>query len=320
MRIRFAIGFFALFAFAFFDTGFARAQQCELKRYISLDMHESPSGDILVEVMIEHTPRLMIVDTGGVVSEVAENVANELKLPQREIPPDTLIYGVDGTRMKQYVTVHALDAGIIHSDKWVALMAPANPDWTAQNIAGVLAPDFLKNFDLEFDFAAKKLNLFSQDHCEGQVVYWANESTSIPFDLSEEGHINITLSLDGEELRGALDTGATITTLLAPKAHALFGIDENSPGVVHEPDGSLSHVQLHTLNVAGITVQNPTIYLLPDAVNSAYMSEMGTSFFAADVQKRLGPQMLLGTNVLRKLHLYIAYKEHKVYATAVDAH
>ena len=30
--------------------------------------------------------------------------------------------------------------------------------------------------------------------------------------------------------------------------------------------------------------------------------------------------VLLGVSVLRRLHLYIAYKEHKLYVTAAGAH
>jgi hypothetical protein len=32
------------------------------------------------------------------------------------------------------------------------------------------------------------------------------------------------------------------------------------------------------------------------------------------------PHLMLGLNVLRKLHLYIATDEHVLYATAADAH
>ncbi len=31
-------------------------------------------------------------------------------------------------------------------------------------------------------------------------------------------------------------------------------------------------------------------------------------------------QLTLGMNVISKLHIYVAYKEHKVYVTAADAH
>jgi hypothetical protein len=52
-------------------------------------------------------------------------------------------------------------------------------------------------------------------------------------------------------------------------------------------------------------VSYPDIVLIPDRE-----SKVGAS----------GPKMLLGMNVLRHLHLYIAYGEHKLYVTPATAH
>ncbi len=38
--------------------------------------------------------------------------------------------------------------------------------------AGALAGDFLSLYDVEMDFAGRKLNFFSKDHCPGHVLYW----------------------------------------------------------------------------------------------------------------------------------------------------
>ena len=293
------------------------AEQCGLKRYVSLDMHEDADDQILVEITIAHTPRLMIVDTGGATSALSEDVVNELKLPKKQIA-GIYFYGGDGSKMTNFVDAD-LDIGAMHASKWSFLVMRPHPSWAARHVAGLLGPDILGKFDLDFDFAANKLNLFSPDHCEGQVVYWTNAFSVIPFELSEEGHIDISLSLDGKDTRGIVDTGANVTTMLAPQAHQLFGIDQSSPGVEgNETSGY--HIQFHSLTIAGVTVQNPVIHLLPNSANLAYIRDMGLSLHQTGAQTRLGNQMLLGTNVLRHLHAYVAYREHKIYVTAADAH
>ncbi len=38
------------------------------------------------------------------------------------------------------------------------------------------------NYDVDFDFAVGKFNLFSKDHCDGQVVYWTRSPVAVvPF-------------------------------------------------------------------------------------------------------------------------------------------
>ncbi len=42
------------------------------------------------------------------------------------------------------------------------------------HVVGVIGTDLLGKFDVDLDIAHKKLNLFSPDHCKGQVVYWTH--------------------------------------------------------------------------------------------------------------------------------------------------
>jgi predicted aspartyl protease len=289
-----------------------------LKRYASLEMQQDPDGQVLVEVMVDQTPRWMLVDTGGATSELTEEVVNELHLKETQIAQGLFIYAADGSQLTHWATVPTLEIGLAHFNGRKLLASPPSPSWAARHIAGVLAPDILSKFDLDFDFQQKKLNLFSQDHCEGKVVYWSGSYAVMPFELSEDGHIKLDLSLDGKRLRGVLDTGANVTTLLAPEAHALFGIDKDSPGVTGDGPNDL-HVQLHELSIGGVSVQNPDIHLMDDAADRAYRNEMGLGLHELGVQSSLMPKMLLGTNVLRHLHLYVAYQEHEIYVTAAEA-
>ena len=76
------------------------------------------------------------------------------------------------------------------------------------------------------------------------------------------------------------------------------------------------------LQLGGVAVQHPMIDIVPDQMDSSFkMAHSEKSRDDPIYGEEMKPEDLsLGMNVLSKLHLYIAYKEHKIYATAADAH
>jgi len=90
---------------------------------------------------------------------------------------------------------------------------------------------------VEFDFVARKMNLFSQDHCPGRVVYWTHQgfgelSFQMPSGpISISNHIKLKTILDGHELSTVVDTGSTFSWLRQEAAIQIFGIDKNSMDV-----------------------------------------------------------------------------------------
>ncbi len=196
----------------------------------------------------------------------------------------------------------------------------------------MLSPDFLSLFDVEFDFAAKKMYLFSQDHCPGKVVHWTRDGyAELPFQytggpIGITPHIRLRMTLDGHEVSTNVDTGAAGSTISRRSASLIFGVDETSPGVVKSQYWSdqfpVYRKQFASLALGGLAVQNPQVDILPDLEEKAF--RMAHSERSRDDpiygSKLEGEEFTLGMNVLSKLHVYIAYKEHKIYITSVDAH
>jgi predicted aspartyl protease len=177
---------------------------------------------------------------------------------------------------------------------------------------GLLAPDLLRNFDVELDFAGGKLNLFHHHPCDGRAVYWASSFAVMPFDDTHDGHIRVPVTLDGEDTHAIVDTGATFTDITMGSVKVLFGLDENSTGMEKASKSLGGHgsvIENYTypfksLTVGGVTVAHP-IVMIGEAGNSLKGNQA---------------KMLLGLSILRKLHIYIAYKENKLYFTGADAH
>src|SRR5262249_21782194 len=136
------------------------------------------------------------------------------------------------------------------------MIAPSRTD-IDPSTSGTVGSDILRNFDLDFDFANKKFNLFSPEHCVGQVVYWTSGGAArIPFRFDTQHRIQFTMKLDGKDVDAVLDTGNPVSHLSKPIASRLFDVDETSQGTEPGDDGGKPgfHHRFSTLTVGGVTV------------------------------------------------------------------
>ncbi len=283
-------------------------EDCKLIREASLDLASDPSGRIDVPASVGGHTLSMLVDTGGVLTMLTDSSVDRLGLSRAAIPAARIeMFG--GTQIKHFVEIRDFSLGGVKMDRAEFLVLP--DDRSAVGVDGLLAPDVLTNFDVDFDFANAKLNLFSPDHCHGRVVYWSQTAAqaTLPVELDRTDHILIHLRIDGEDIRAVVDTGASATVLSLEKAEDMFNLTEASPGMKRlAPPGvqkSAYRYPFKLLDLDGVAVNNPDIILVPDDV-----SHLGD----------MGPQMILGMNVLRQLHLYVAYRENNLYVTAAGAH
>jgi predicted aspartyl protease len=277
----------------------ADSESCKLGRYATLPITVDDAGGVTVPLKVEDQEQNMLIDTGGVFSMLTEDTAARLKLRPEVITMGWMkMFG--GRKLYHYVVAHSMEiAGARVRDREFMLLPN---DFLPPGVDGILGPDILQVFDVDFDFAASKVGLFSHDHCEGKVVYWTHDPhAQIPFKLDEGRHIKIDLQLDGQEVPAILDTGSSRSLMSLDTAVDLFKID---PAVVSK---NHNHYPFKMLTLQGVTVNNPDIILVPD-----------------DKSKIMGgyrqPKLILGMGILRQLHLFIAYKEHNIYVTAATAH
>jgi len=173
---------------------------------------------------------------------------------------------------------------------------------------GILGTDILGKFDLSIDFGRHLLDLLSQDHCPGRTVYWPERPIFVvDFVFDASGHIAFDVKLDGKEVPAILDTGATHSALSAFLARRRFDVtvgDTNTPITGNLNGDQRLDTGTHRfrlLEFQDIQVHDIDITIIPDVV--AAHGERDT----------MG--IILGMDVLRHMHLYIAYKEKKLYIT-----
>lgn len=272
-------------------------ENCKLQLAASLPF-TLQNGHVRITASVNDVPRHFIIDTGGLLSTVTQKVAEEQKLKTRPIDEDIKIHGLGGGRIERYAVADTLTFAHLKANNVHLLMIADSGDGED----GLIAPDYLRNFDLEFDFAARTLNLFRPHRCADHVVYWSSPYVVLPLDINDRGHIQVPVTLDGQEMRAFLDTGAPGTLIGARTAAAKFQIapsDMSGIGLGGVSGGVTGAAQqlFHTLQLGGLTINNPPLLVTEN--ESGWRSEH------ADI--------LLGLHELSRLHLYIAYREKKLY-------
>jgi predicted aspartyl protease len=299
----------------------AAARECgPLKQLASTKMLMQGKYRPLLEVSLNGTPKHFLVDTGGGYTSVTPRTANELHLAvQNEATP---IYNASGVASQGFTKIDSIEMGGMKTKDVYLRVWPSNI-----GADGLIAPDVMKNYDVEMDFAGKKMNYFLPDHCPGKVVYWPHtDAAQVSINLVDKAHIRVPVTLDGKSLLAVIDTGATNTVITTKMGEEAFGLKPGSPDM--KPAGNLNGdpnlaSYTHTfgsLTLDGIGIKNLDIVAVPDRVTEnspkyRYSQYGGTMF----IQKRMeAPDIVLGMDVLKHLHLYFAFKEGELYVTSAD--
>jgi hypothetical protein len=216
--------------------------------------------------------------------------------------------------------------GAMHGGKVDMLVTPgpyaADPD-----VAGVLGVDLLGNFDVELDFAAHKVNLFTSGTCAAGP---GPAFTALKMDMGDPAsdsratyRFTTTMMLDGQPLAVAIDTLATAMRLKFDVAKARFGLTESAPGVTPLPargdsDRKAYAYPFKSLTASGISIDNPRIVLTGDSdavpCNGATHPRLGAlpGMHGSFTCRSVG-DMTLGVHWMRKMHWYFAYKAGTIY-------
>ncbi len=306
-------------AFAAF-CNIAQAADCKpLQILNTIKLESADDGDkIIVPVTINGTPEKFVLDTGGYTTQLGHKTASALGLKEEE-NMDAL-FDAYGHASRNSVTVDALGLGRMTARKIDVRISPL-PNLEDSNVAGLLSTNLFLLYDIDLDFGAGRLNYFSQDHCDGKVAYWPERPVAIiPFTL-EGWHITIPVTVDGHSLKALIDTGSSITVMTDAAATEKFGISLGSDDTplkdASKSDPLLKYYshKFGNLSFEGLTVANPNIIIMTDRMGS------GQPAFKSSIRGALNDpynrikreELIIGMNVLKHLHVYIAYKEKKLY-------
>lgn len=314
---------------AFGAVAQASADCGQLTMITSVDMHIGGDGRVYAPVKLNGVAKSMLVDTGGFFTEITPDAVAELNLGTRHTALEIIGVAGDTTSIAANAS---FQLGNLKASSMDFMVMPNNhllSDDVA-DAAGIIAPSLLRNYDVDFDFAGKKFNLLSQDHCDGKVVYWPADAVAVvPMAINADGHIEFQVKLDDKPLTAILDTGATNTVLNLEVAQDAFGIhagDATTPENGHLNGSTTAKTYTHrfkSLALEGIAIGNPTLDLIPDLLRNKIRDPRdtvsGDTRIRNPARKTTLDDMIVGMDVLHRLHVYIAYKEKRLYITPAAA-
>ena len=276
---------------------------------------------ILVPITLNGVEKKFLFDTGGAFSAISQAAVKELGIPQYHSNYRTSdLYGEDSD---SFVQVHEVILGKAKNNG-VQLQVMGNFGHAEDQVPfdGILASGIFLHDDIDLDFGAERVNFFSTDHCDGKVVYWPHQVLSVVPIKMEQSHIDVPVTLDGHPLRAMIDTGATFTSINLARAREKLNFSPDSPSAGDAPKDSPERQiyprRFSNLSFDGVTVRNPLVIVQPLQFGGGKTDDatLGSRAEHEDDQaNRLGADMIIGMDILRHLHIYIASREAKLYVT-----
>jgi predicted aspartyl protease len=284
------------------------AKPCQLQEIASLDITTESGGHISVAGEINGRSGNFLIDTGAISDILSASVAHDLGM--RISRANGWMSMLGGIKLNEYVTADTFKIGRLVGERRPFVLAPAN--LLGQGDIGLIGPSTLVNYDVEIDFAKGKLNLFQPSECSAHPIYWTHDpAAAAPITLDDVRHIVVPVSINGKNVKAIVDTGAGHSIMDIDAASDVMDIDKTDPRFKPLGDVMMNHragdegykFPFPALTFEGIAVQSPDILIIHDA------------------QMHKGePTMILGMNILRHLHMYIAYQKRLLFLTGAEAH
>jgi hypothetical protein len=132
----------------------AGAEDCHLQQLASLNITETPSGDLLVPVSVAGTPRIFQVDLGAAFSAISDSSANTLSLKREPMPIPHRLSSVVIYHQSAPTIAHApLELGNLRAEAELVVATPVG-EWTP-SADGVLGLD-IANPRCRIGYSAQK--------------------------------------------------------------------------------------------------------------------------------------------------------------------
>ncbi|HEY1632030.1 MAG TPA: hypothetical protein VGF56_12000 [Rhizomicrobium sp.] len=284
----------------------ASADDCRLTQVASLDATWTPSGDFVVPISIEGKTKMVTIDVAGFKSGLRVSTIAELGLKHTAMNPNYRIQMVTNEAVTYEALAEPVGLGGLGIHRMKFLAAP--DDTFPTGVDGTVSMDILGNYDVEIDPAHMKVNLFAQDHCPGQVVYWTKApAAAIVMRSTEWEHTLFMADLDSHPVTTSLDTTSARSYVVYHQAAPVFGWKSGGDPVPNEAlpgdTGDYSPLFKHLI-LNGVDITNPKIVIqkFPEGYTTGETIPLW-----------------LGMNILRKFRLFLSSKDHMIYLTAANA-
>jgi predicted aspartyl protease len=268
-------------------------ERCAAAPVASLPLRQQ-DGHLLVEVEVNARKAVFLLDTGGVTTIISTRMGSRLGLLSRPIAPRVDVRDAGGVRADRYITIRSIMLGAHRITPRNYMIADLR-----EGIDGLLAPDLLRAFDVDLDFAGERMDLYASGACAGTPPGAGDFSSVTMPDGGSARRMRIEALLDGRPVLATLDTGARQSYVAASAAQEFFGVGmRGEAGRARGIFGGQVAVTPHdfaALQIGDIVWKSPRLNLASP--------EHGFD----------GAPILLGLQQLQGLRLFAAYSENRLY-------
>ncbi len=331
-------------------TGARAEVNCGLTQLASLPLTQTSNGMLAIPVTIDGAVEQFVVSINQPISSVSQSLALKRQFIQKTLQGSEwsgysfLTYAGQIAYLKAYIPSIQVGRAASKTDQVLVTPRPVSPD-----TSGLLGLDFLSNFDVELNFKQMRLNLFSPEHCPGNVVYWGRPYEVLPIVDGDHGFRNFEMQLDGKPVSVSMNIAEEEARMGQADAMAMFGIASGDPRLKLRQDLSVQSdpnippdrvpgrpnyrltatppisganfydFQFKTLAAGGIVFNNLQVLLFPQDGAQPCSADGKRIFGGTYVAKCFGyVNLTLGRHELRQLRLYFAFREKNLYVTGAD--
>jgi predicted aspartyl protease len=300
------------------------------------------SNLVTVPLTINGAPKQFLLDVGTAPDEISEVAANELHLTRAdrhtadptaqntttfrfEVPVVDVKRASGAGPAPAQVTADAVTLGEVTLPDMKFLISSDRDLGKAKPYDGRFTAGGFRHYDLDVDFGAKRLAFLAATGCAdpNQIVYWPHSVVAVIPMTSAFGKISVPVSIDGHAIDAVIDTGSDRTVMRRAVAERLFGLKAETPEMTAEADlrdGTGARVYRHTfpkIAFEGVAVGNLPVLIEANGMirKARKTSVTGSRLQAADDPGDPIPDLALGMDVLRQLHIYVAFGQNKLYVT-----
>jgi hypothetical protein len=262
--------------------------------------HDQP----IVTVTLNGQPAPLVLDTGGGRTLLTVAEVQLAKLPLDDWVSTPLIGAGNRLEDRRNVTLRSLALGGVPLQRRglarvISLAVTAQRLDMDAKIAGLLGADMLSRYDLDLDFPAGRLTLYTVTGCTGRFLPWTAPYDAIPARLIADDGLLIPVLIDGHPLDAQIDTGSVVSLI---DARGLYRLGLTPQALAHDPTGEATAI--------GGAFRNQSHRFSELRVGAALIASPTLRVAAV---RRPGVDMLLGMDILASRRIWISYATAQVF-------
>ncbi len=271
-------------------------QACRLQKLAEVPVRIVDNVPVLA-VQINGRPASLVLDTGSDHTVLNRIAARRLGVPETAAARE--IRGAGGAVSVGSGRMDVMGIGDLNLARVPVLLAD-NP---RPPLDGLLGIDVLVDFEVELDVPRRRAAFYRARSCPAARPDWTGRIVSLPVQQQAgTGHFFVSMEVDGQPLRGMLDSGASRSTLSLQSAE--------DTGLGRRTLAALPRTRSQTVNPEGLVIREAVFRQLKvgtDILERPRLTIADLPPFAGD--------LLVGADYIGTRRLWFSFRIGRVFVS-----